>query len=171
MRLPYRTILIAGGVALLTGAAVTPVMARGWHDRGPGPGGPGATRMFERFDTNQDGRVTQEEVNNARRDQLTRFDRNGDGQLSLEEYQALWLDVMRPMMVRDFQRHDADGNAQVTVTEFQARFTDMVTEFDRNNDGAVSRDELRPRGRDDGPGRDDRPGQGLGPNPGPRDSN
>lgn len=155
MRLPYRAILIASGVALLAGATVTPVLADGWHGRG-GPGGRGATRMFEQFDTNNDGRVTQEEVNNARRDQLTRFDRNGDGQLSLEEYQALWLEVMRPMMVRNFQRHDTDGNAQVTVEEFQARFTDLVEEHDRNDDGAVTQDELRSRGR--GPDRDDRRG-------------
>lgn len=49
-------------------------------------------RMFmERYDANNDGRVTQEEIDANRSQRHSEFDANNDGQLSLEEFQALWL--------------------------------------------------------------------------------
>ena len=56
-------------------------------------------RLFEAFDANQDGTLTQAEVDQARQAKLAEFDADGDGSLSLEEYQALWLDAMRERMV------------------------------------------------------------------------
>ena len=156
MRIPVRPILLVGGLALLAGAVAAPVLAQGWHGRG----GPGPS-LFETYDTNKDGKLTQAEVDAARQQQLTRFDQDGNGQLSLQEYQALWLDAMREAMVRQFQAHDRDGDAVVTVEEFQARFSDLVRDRDDNNDGELTQDELRPRGhgrgrgRDRGPDRDD----------------
>ena len=70
--------------------------------------------FFEKYDTNNDGQISKDEINAVRADQLKKFDTNGDGVLSLEEYQALWLDQMHPLMVRSFQRFDVDGNGTVT---------------------------------------------------------
>jgi Ca2+-binding EF-hand superfamily protein len=158
MRIALRPVLLAAAAALLAGAAVAPVLAQGWHGRG-GPS------LFDTYDTNEDGKLTQAEVDAARQQQLTRFDRDGNGRLTLEEYQALWLDAMREPMVRRFQAHDRDGDAVVTVEEFQARFSDLVEDRDDNNDGELTQDELRSRGhghgrdrdrdRDRGPDRDD----------------
>ena len=53
---------------------------------------------------------------------------------------------MRQSMVRQFQANDRDGNASVTVAEFAVRYQDVVSGLDRNGDGELSRDELRPRG-------------------------
>lgn len=161
MRIPKKYLLLAGAAAILTGAAVAPVLAQPGHGRG----GPGMS-LLETFDTNDDGRVTQEEIDTYRQQQISRFDRDQNSQLSIEEYQALWAEAMRERMVRQFQRHDRDGDGQVTLEEFQARYTDLVADRDDNNDGALTRDELRPRGRhhhdhDDGPPR------GRGPGPGP----
>lgn len=158
MRIPMKYLLIAAGAALLSGAAIAPVLAQPGHGRG-GP----ATRLFETFDTNQDGRLTQDEINAARQGQLNRFDADKNGQLSLAEYQALWADAMRERMVRNFQAHDRDGDGNVTVEEFQRRFNDLVSEHDQNGDGAITRDELRPRGRMHGHGRDG--GRDGGPRP------
>ena len=156
MRFPYRAALLVAAAAFAAGAAVGPVLADGWR----GPGGPDGMRLLDQFDLNKDGKLTQEEIDTARKDQLAKYDKNGDGQLSLEEYQLLWVDVMRPMMVRQFQANDADGDAQVTVVEFQERFADLVRDRDRNGDGVLTADELRPGRHGPGPRG---PGRGPGP--------
>lgn len=144
MRLTRKTWLGAAalGVTVLTTGAV---LAHGWG--GPGKhGGPREMLLIETFDTNGDGKVTQIEIDTARKERLTRFDKDGNGELNLEEYAALWADAMRQSMVRQFQANDRDGNASVTVAEFAVRYQDVVSGLDRNGDGELSRDELRPRG-------------------------
>jgi Ca2+-binding EF-hand superfamily protein len=147
MRIGKKHLLIAAGIAVLSGALVAPVLAHGWYGRG-GPG----MGLLETFDTNSDGRLTQAEIDEARAQQLGRFDADRNGQLSLAEYQALWADAMRERMVRGFQSHDRDGDGNVTAAEFQERFTDIVSRRDENNDGALTADELRFHGRRDGRG-------------------
>jgi Ca2+-binding EF-hand superfamily protein len=139
--------LLAGG-ALALGAATfagASLAEGGWgghHGWGHG----GGTGLFERFDANQDGRLTQAEVDEVRRSQLTEFDQNGDGSVSLEEYQALWLDAMRERMVDQFQAHDDDGDGMVTVEEFGERFDRMVSRLDANDDGELMLDEMSRHG-------------------------
>ena len=141
MQLPRHTILIAallGGATLLGGVAI----AGGW---GPHRG-PMGVSLLESFDTNDDGKLTQAEIDGTRKANLTKFDADGNGELSLVEYQALWADAMRRAMVRQFQANDADGNGSITVEEFTVRFGDVVENLDRNDDGELSRDELRRHG-------------------------
>jgi Ca2+-binding EF-hand superfamily protein len=99
--------------------------------------------MIEQFDVNQDGTITQVEIDQVRRDRLAAYDQNNDGSLTLEEYQALWLDAMRERMVDRFQDLDDEGDAIVTVEEFVEPFGSMVGRLDRNGDGALSRDDMR----------------------------
>lgn len=137
--------LAAGGVAFARG---------GGH--GDMRGGPGL-QMFENFDSDGDGRVTQDDVDAVRLERFNAFDADGDGALTLEEYQALWMDAMQRRMVRGFQRHDTDGDAQVTIEEFSETTGNMVQRFDRDGDGVVTIEEMRqgrPHSRrGDGPGR------------------
>ncbi len=98
--------------------------------------------FLDTYDTNGDGQVTQDEVDQWRADRLAKFDADGNGQLSLDEYQQLWLDAMHERMVRQFQSHDADGDGQVTTDEFGKRTAHMVMMGDRNDDGAISLDDL-----------------------------
>jgi hypothetical protein len=109
----------------------------GWGMRGE--------RSLDSFDTNNDGKITQAEVDQSRRDRFVQFDTDQDGKLSLQEYQALWLDAMRRHMVDRFQALDDDGDAAVTTEEFVAPFDKLVKRMDRNDDGEVTRDELRRR--------------------------
>lgn len=102
-------------------------------------------RLLESFDSNNDGKLTQAEVDQTRRDRLVQFDMDKDGKLSLQEYQALWLDAMRRHMVDRFQALDDDGDAAVTTEEFVAPFGKVVNRMDRNTDGELTRDELRRR--------------------------
>jgi len=163
-----RLLLTTGALALgAAGFAGASLADGGWgrHHGGSGHhGGAGGERLFETFDANQDGTLTQAEVDQARQAQLAEFDANGDGSLDLEEYQALWLDAMRERMVDQFQAHDDDGDGVVTAEEFGERFGGIVTRLDDDGDGEVTMDELRERrmrghhGRGDrrgGPDRDD----------------
>ena len=109
----------------------------GWHRRGE--------RLLESFDSNNDGKLTQAEVDQARRDRLAQFDTDKDGQLTLQEYQALWLDAMHRRMVAQFQSLDDDGDAVVTTEEFIAPFGQVIRRLDRNDDGEITRDEFRQR--------------------------
>jgi Ca2+-binding EF-hand superfamily protein len=155
-----KLLLAAGVIALGSTALVSASMADEWgrgHHRGHGePGGGYGMRMMELFDTNQDGQVTQVEIDEVRTSRFAEFDQNNDGNLNLEEYQALWLDAMRERMVDRFQDLDDDGDAIVTSEEFVEPFGRMVQRMDHNEDGVISRDDMR-RGQQDhdrGPGRD-----------------
>ena len=69
MQLPRHTLLIAallGGATLLGGVAI----AGGW---GPHHGPMGAG-LLDSFDTNDDGKLTQAEIDEARKANLTKFD-------------------------------------------------------------------------------------------------
>ena len=109
--------------------------------------------LFEQFDANQDGRLTQAEIDQVRQSRLAEFDQNGDGKLTLEEYQALWMAAMRERMVDRFQSHDDDGDGLVTVEEFAEPFDRVIVRFDRNGDGELTLDEVRRRGGRDGDAR------------------
>lgn len=158
MRTRTKVMLAVGAIALGTSTVVGASLAdgrggHGYHAGGHHGGGPGwragrAERLFERFDVNQDGTITQVEIDEMRSSRLAEFDEDGDGSLTLEEYQVLWMDAMRPRMVRGFQRLDTDGDAVVTVEEFVEPFDSMVRRLDRNDDGEITQDDLRRRPRD-----------------------
>lgn len=118
---------------------------------GQGPGGfgmgghGGMHDMMLGFDANEDGKLSQQEIDQGRANQLKKFDKNGDGTLSLGEYEALWLDVMRERMVDRFQGHDANGDGKVTGEEFGERFADMVKFMDSNDDGVLDESDMRAR--------------------------
>ena len=136
--------IAAAGSIALAGATLA---ERGFGGRHGGPGGPGgfgprAMAMFQEFDRDQDGRLTQAEIDGARRTQMAEFDSDKDGRLTLTEFQGLWLDRMHERMVDHFQRLDADGDAVVTDAEFQAPMAFIVVRADRNGDGALSFDDM-----------------------------
>ena len=116
-------------------------------------GGRYMLRMFESYDSNGDGKLTQAEIDGVRAARLTQFDTDGDGSLSLTEYQGLWMDAMRERMVDRFQDLDDDGDGMVTKDEFAKPFARVVRYMDFNDDGAIGREDMgrhhRGRDRDD----------------------
>lgn len=143
-RILAAAIAVAAGVALTEAAIANP----GFGDHG-GPFRMVMLDMLGTIDTNNDGALSQEEINGAVGSRYAAFDRNKDGQLSLEEFEALWADLTRPIAVRAFQFLDPDGNAAVARPEIDRRFGTLVARFDRNKDGQLSPED-RPHGREHG---------------------
>jgi hypothetical protein len=100
-------------------------------------------RFAERYDANDDGKISQEEINANRTEWHKKFDTDGNGALSLKEFEALWLEAKRQRMVRAFQRLDEDGDAAVTLEEYLEPLSDAVERWDRNGDGVLSREDRR----------------------------
>lgn len=106
----------------------------------------GYHRLMKRFDADKDGKLTQDELNGARRDLLKKHDADGDGKLSIAEYEKLWLEFMHRRMVRGFQRTDRDGDSQITIEEFLKPFSRAVQRLDRNDDGVLDEQDKTSRG-------------------------
>ena len=159
------TAAVLGGLGAV-GVAGASVAEEGWfgHHRGGyhddqhgvchhgGPSGgqhPGGRHlaMFESFDSDNDGKLTQAEIDQGRARRFSTFDKDGDQQLTLQEFEALWLDAMRERLVDRFQDLDNDGDAVVTLEEFQMPFARVVAGMDRNGDAALSPDDHGFRGR------------------------
>lgn len=119
---------------------------RGRGHRGMGRHGGGMHAMMERFDANEDGKLTQEELDGSRKTLLEAHDIDKDGKLSLAEYEKLWLEVKRRKMVRSFQRTDKDGDASVTLDEFLKPYSRIVERMDRNDDGVLDSEDRHHRG-------------------------
>lgn len=71
------------------------------------------------FDLDGDGKITGAELDEKLASLIEAHDADKDGELSLEEFATLHAEVMRPMMVRNFQRLDRDGDGQISETEQQ----------------------------------------------------
>ena len=120
----------------------------GGHRKGSGRRGRGQMmlRVLADADANDDGSLTQDEIDQFLAAQLTGADASGDGTVSLEEFQTIYLERTRPLMVDAFQRLDEDGDGQITSGELSDRFGNIVQRMDRNGDDALSADDRRGRG-------------------------
>jgi hypothetical protein len=102
-----------------------------------------AEKFADRYDTNKDGNITQEEIDTNRTQSMNEADTNKDGKLGLDEFQTLWLSTQRESMVREFQQFDRDGDAAVTLDEYRSPLNHLVTAMDQNKDGVLSQDDLQ----------------------------
>lgn len=102
-------------------------------------------RMMERFDADKDGKLTQDELDQSRKDLIAKHDADKDGNISLEEFKTLWLDVFQRRVVRGFQRIDTDGDASITTEEFLKPFSKTVERMDRNDDGVYDENDSKRR--------------------------
>ena len=152
-------VLIAGAVAAVVGGlalAGTSYARQGGYMGGGHHGGQGMHGMmggmmrgmairhfFKTVDADEDGKVAQAEIDKALADRMARYDTNKDGKLSLTEFEGVWLELSRPLMVRGFQRLDPDGDSAITEDELASRFGRIVERFDRNGDGVLTRQDRR----------------------------
>ena len=113
---------------------------RGWG-RGHGRGGhkERAERLFERFDTDKDGVITEAEIEEVRSQEFAAADTDGNGEVSLEEFKAQFMERSGDRMVRAFQFLDSDGDGTVTQEEIDIVANRMFNRLDRDGNGTVER--------------------------------
>jgi Ca2+-binding EF-hand superfamily protein len=127
--------------------------ARDGRPREPG------SAIFDRQDLNHDGKVTLAEFQQAARERqqkiFERLDRDRDGTVTREEAQALREEHRGKFRERRGERQqrmqqlrglDADGDQQLSRAEIGdklPRLSENFARIDGNNDGKLSRDELR----------------------------
>ncbi|MBO6757811.1 MAG: EF-hand domain-containing protein [Roseibium sp.] len=123
----------------------------GRRGRGGGWGGPGRMgpirMVFATFDTDNDGKMTRAEFEEVRGNLFASADRNGSGGFGLEDFTAIWTTLTNGPTVRMFQHLDANGDLAVTPEEQAARTADLVSRLDRNDDGVLTRADLRRGGK------------------------
>jgi hypothetical protein len=130
--------LVAGGVAIAAD-----------HE---GPGGPkhdkphrGHDRAMEMLDTNEDDKISLDEI----RAEITRLvafaDLDGDGMLTPKEFKRRGKLFHRLGVVTLFDLFDVDGNQQLTVDEFTQPAGRLVTRYDTDADGALTAAEMPER--------------------------
>ena len=113
----------------------------------------------ERYDTNKDGQISQQEIDQNRTAWHIEFDVDKDLGLTLQEFERLWLKARHVRMVREFQLFDRDGDGKVTVEEYKRPLAEIVERRDRNGDGVLSKEDRPRRGarhHDTGHEHDDR---------------
>lgn len=129
--------------------------------QGPGAGGPGAGPggyMLQKFDTNNDGKVSEDEFRTVHQQMFDAMDTNRDGVVTTDEV-AAYASAQRAN--RKIARMDADGDGKVTRDEFQQYSNARFTKADTNQDKALTGDELSRR-----PGGKGAAGKGSGSGPG-----
>ncbi len=117
--------------------------------------------LAERYDANQDGEITQEEIDQNRAEWHREF--AGDDAMTLEEFQGLWLKARNRQMVREFQRFDVDGDGRITLEEYQEPMADYVERFDRTDSQSLGKDDFQRRGKKERQGRAERGASGSEP--------
>jgi Ca2+-binding EF-hand superfamily protein len=137
-----RHLLLAGAALVLTASAALA------DSRGDGDRAHGAERraeriaaMFDRFDADKDGVITEAEIEAARATRLAAADTNGDGALSAEEFTARAVARAAERAGRMFARFDADGDGRLSDAEMQPRRGGMMAWLDADKDGTITRDE------------------------------
>jgi Ca2+-binding EF-hand superfamily protein len=120
MKTKMKLAIVLGG-ALITGVAAAQGIGSGSaqpHDR---------KAMFEKFDTNKDGKLDDQEkaalhtAMQAKHDErkaqmLAKYDTNKDGKLDDTERTA----ARNEKLAETFKTLDTDGNGQLSLSEFQA---------------------------------------------------
>ena len=122
--------------------------------QGRGHGKMGMAEDFaERYDTNKDGKISQEEIKANQTQWLAEADTNKDGKLSLEEFKPLWLRAQSQHLERAFQTLDADSDASISSAEYGQPLERMLAHLDKDEDGALSMQEMQRHGKKGGWGK------------------
>lgn len=171
-QLQFTLSLLAGGLLALTAGAQ--------DSGGPPPGGPGGPGgppsrgrhhpplIIRALDANHDGIIDSNEIANAS-EALKTLDKNGDGQLTPNEYLGPFAPTNAPVAGRHHPplpaiivALDANHDGIIDATEI-ANASAALKTLDKNGDGELTPDELRPPPPPPGEG----PGDGDGPPDGP----
>ena len=127
----------------VTAAVQQQAKERGGRDRKRGPDPRALKRAIKTFDTNGDGSVTRDEWR-GRKESFARLDADNDGVITQVEVDTA-IKNMKQWRGRSgetvFRRMDRDGDGRVSRDEWTLN-GDHFARFDRNQDGFISADEV-----------------------------
>ena len=117
-------------------------------------GGMGPGPMFDRFDTDKDGRISKDEMRAGTDKLFAEADTNKDGFISKEEMAAhhkamhdQMHERMQDKMQERWKAADKDGDGALSKAEVDAakmnRLSRDFDKLDKNKDGKLSPDEIR----------------------------
>lgn len=123
------------------------------HQHG-GMHGENSMPMFDKFDTDKDGRVSKEEMRAGTDKLFAEVDTNKDGFIAKDEMEAhhkamreKMHDKMRDKMQERWKAADKDGDGSLSKAEVDAaKMTHLSRDFDKldkNKDGKLTPDEIR----------------------------
>lgn len=132
-------------------------------------------RMFRQLagaDTNKDGAVTIQELQDRATKRFARWDRNKDGVLEMADRDALRKETLDYRVQRFLHRFGAGTDGKLTMEQFAKHRDARFAKMDADGDGVIQRSERRGRGghhgkrrwhRDHDGDRGGRRGRGRGP--------
>ncbi len=140
-----RATALTGAIILALAAGSLPLSAQDRGDRGHGPRGPRID--FEEVDANQDGKITQEELQAHAAARFAAADTDGNGTLSVEEMiaraEAQRAERMMRGAERMIERMDQNGDGVLSAAEMGPRDEGRIfARLDADEDGAISREEM-----------------------------
>lgn len=154
-----RTLALSGlilGLGLGAGTLALADSHKGMRD------GRGLERMFDAMDANADGSITREELAAHRDTRFDTADADADGTVTEDELVAAMMkrvssDEMRTRAARMISRMDKDEDGALSMEELAASPMDrMFDRLDKDGDGAVTRAEAEAAKKRMGGGKDKR---------------
>lgn len=97
--------------------------------------------MFDHVDANDDGKLSQEELQPFANKRFARFDTDKDGVVTAAEIDAHLMKRMEKRRQKLLKRFDGDGDGTITQAEFSTQVSQMFARVDADEDGVISRSE------------------------------
>jgi len=149
----HKLLIVAIAGLLSSGMALADHHEGGMHDdkmHGDMMHEGGMPPMFSQFDTNKDGRVSLQEVQEGTARLFKEIDTNKDGFISKEEMQAhhkAMHEKRGEMMREKWKAADKDADGALSRAEIEAGNMPMLArdfdKLDKNKDGKLTPDEMR----------------------------
>ncbi|MCK5720173.1 MAG: EF-hand domain-containing protein [Thiomargarita sp.] len=94
-------------------------------------------RLMERFDIDQDGNITLDEVQTVRTDHFTQMDVDKNGLVSVEE-----LDNFKAKMMEQYRNNNPQANGKRAGNRDCSKRGNQIERLDNNEDGQISLEEF-----------------------------